>query len=174
MTLDEALDQLRPEVRDAARTAAAALSALHIPFAFIGGIAVAAYGHVRETVDVDFLVGEEAFDHAGVLVTFKPGVPILVGRVRVDYLSASTLGPAVEACLRQPVMSDGLPVVPIEILMYTKLVAGRLKDHGDVAELIKARADVRNVRPWLEAHAPDLLSMWDTIFEAAERERSGS
>jgi hypothetical protein len=170
--LDEALDHLPPEVREAARTAATALVDLGIPFAFVGGIAVGAHGHVRQTVDVDFLVGEQAFDHHGSVVTFKPGVPISVGGVRVDYLSASSLGPAVEAGLKEPVISDGFPVVPIEILMYTKLVAGRQKDHGDVVELIKARADVRHVRSWLEMNGSDLLPIWDALVEAAEREQT--
>jgi len=170
--LDEALDRLHPDVRDAARAAARALSALKIPFAFAGGIAVGAHGHRRLTEDVDFLVGEDAFEHHGPIVTFKSGVPIEVGKVRVDYLSAKVLGPAVEAGLKDPVISDGFPVVSIEILMYMKLVAGRLKDHGDVGELIKAGADVRKVRPWLEAHASDLIETWDELAAAAERERS--
>jgi hypothetical protein len=172
--LDETLDRLHPDVRDAAREAATALSALRIPFAFAGAIAVGAHGHRRHTEDVDFLVGEEAFDHHGRLVAFKPGVPIKIGQVRVDYVSATALGPAVEAGLKAPVMSDGLPVVPIEILVYMKLVAARRKDHADIVELIKARADVRNVRAWLAAHAPELVEIWDALAADAERERTGS
>jgi hypothetical protein len=172
VTLKEALDQLPPDVRAAALTAAATLTRLGIPYAFVGGIAVGAHGHIRQTVDVDFLVGEEAFEQVGQIVTFKQGVPISVGRVRVDYLSASSFGPAVQNELRAPIVVDGFPVVSLGVLVLTKLVAGRRKDQADIVELVKVGADTRLVGRWLKAHAPDRIPQWEALVEDAERERS--
>ncbi len=42
-------------------------------------------------------------------------------------------------------MSEGLPIVPIEVLIYTKLMAKRWRDLADVVELVKAGADLNRV-----------------------------
>jgi hypothetical protein len=170
--LSEALAFLAPAVRAAALEVEKRLSELGVRHAFVGAIAVGAHGHVRETADVDFLVGEEAFERHGDLVTFKPGVPIQVRGVRIDYLSPANLGPGVEACLDNPVLSDGLPVVPIEVLVYAKLVARRMQDQADVVGLVKKGADVPPIRAWLNEHAPDLVVLFDRLVQQAEEERS--
>ncbi|MEA3341981.1 MAG: hypothetical protein U9R15_18615, partial [Chloroflexota bacterium] len=110
-----------PRVRDAAVKVAAQLDRLGIRYALAGGLAVGAHGYVRATADVDFLVGEEAFEHHGLLVTFKAGVPIEVGGIRIDYLSPISLGAQLEQVLDHPPTSEGLAVVPIEVLVYMKL-----------------------------------------------------
>lgn len=169
--LSRVFDHVSPAVGAAARAAADQLERLGIRHAFIGGIGVGAHGHVRSTDDVEFLVGEEAFEHHGALVTFKPGVPVNVGGVRIDYVSPANVGPAVEAALDAPVRSDGYPVAPIEVLVYTKLVARRRKDQADVVELAKSGADLRHVRGWLVANAADLVPLYDELVEQAEHER---
>jgi hypothetical protein len=168
MDLKEALDFLPPRVRDAALQAAAQLQALRIRYALAGGVAVGAYGYLRATGDVDFLVGDEAFEHHGALVTFKPGVPIQVGGVLIDYISARTLGANVETLLQNPPQSAGLPVVPIEVLIYMKLVAGRRKDQLDVVELVKAGANPASLRNYLQQHASDLLPLFEQLAREAQ------
>jgi hypothetical protein len=170
VSLSVALGHLSPPVRAAALEAAAQLEWLGIRYAFAGGIAVGAHGYVRETFGVDFLVGDDAFEQHGALITFKQGVPIQIGQVRIDYLSTAALGPAVRG-LDSPVRSDGLPVVPVEVLVYLKLVAHRRKDQADVVELLESGVDARTVRAWLEEHAPDLVARFDLLAEDAERER---
>lgn len=156
-----------PQVRDAAVQTAAQLRHLGIRHALAGGLAVGAHGYVRATADVDFLVGEEAFEHHGLLVTFKQGVPIEVGGIRVDYLSPAGLGSQLEATLDQPVSSGGIPIVPIEVLIYMKLVAKRRKDQLDVLELIRMGADVKRVEGYLTQYAADLLPLWRELAAEA-------
>lgn len=80
--LDALEGVVAPRVLDAMRTASKQLRKAKIRHAVVGGLAVGAYGFARATKDVDFLVGEEAFQHhGGGLVTIAPGVPILVGDV---------------------------------------------------------------------------------------------
>jgi hypothetical protein len=167
MDLKEVFKFVSPRVRDAAVKTADQLNQLGIRYALAGGLAVGAHGYIRATVDVDFLVGEEAFEHHGPLVTFKPGVPIEVDGVRIDYLSPSSLGPQVEKVLDHPSMSEGLPIVPIEVLIYTKLVAKRRRDLVDVIELLRAGADVKRVRHYVSQYASDLLPSFEELVTEA-------
>src|SRR5579883_3001513 len=63
--LAAAFDAVSPSVRDATRE----LSRLGIRHALVGGVAVGAHGFPRATKIVEFLVGEEAFEHHGAIVT---------------------------------------------------------------------------------------------------------
>ena len=96
MDIKDTFRFVAPRVRDAAVKTAAQLNHLGIRYALAGGLAVGAYGYIRATTEVHFLVGEEAFDHQGVLVAFKAGVPIEVDGIRIDYLSPTSLGPQME------------------------------------------------------------------------------
>jgi hypothetical protein len=165
--ISDAFNFVAPRVRDAAIKAAAQLERLGIRHALAGGLAVGAHGYIRATADVDFLVGEEAFEHHGVLVTFRPGVPIEVDGVRIDYLSPVALGAQLEDVLDAPAISQGLAVVPVEALIYMKLRARRRQDLLDVVELINAGADVRRVRNYLEQYASDLVAVFDELAEEA-------
>lgn len=167
MNLNDIFRFVAPEVRQAAIKTAAQLDYLGVRHALAGGLAVGAHGYIRATTHVDFLVGEEAFEHHGLIVTFKAGVPIEVDGIRIDYLSPSGLGAQLEAVLGSSPTSEGIPVVPIEVLIYMKLVARRRKDQLDVVELIKAGADVKPIRRYLETHAPDLLPMFNDLADEA-------
>lgn len=71
------------------KVASAALKQVGVRHVVVGGLAVGANGYPRATKDVDFLVGDEAFErHAGGLVTLRPGVPFQVNRVAVDFIGA--------------------------------------------------------------------------------------
>src|SRR5215468_6060938 len=113
MDIKDTFRFVAPKVRKAAVKTSAQLKRLRIRYALAGGLAVGAHGYIRATIDVDFLVGEEAFDHQGALVSFKPGVPIEVDGVRIDYLSSLALGQQLEEILDHPLLSEGLAVVPI-------------------------------------------------------------
>ena len=167
MDLKEIFRFVAPGVREAAVKTAAQLDHLGIRHALAGGLAVGAHGYVRATTDVDFLVGEEAFERRGLLVAFKAGVPIEVDGIRIDYLSPISLGPQLEEVLNHPPMSEGLAVVPIEALIYLKLVAKRRKDLLDVVELVKAGADLKRVRDYLRQYANDLVPMFEELVNEA-------
>jgi hypothetical protein len=100
-------------------------------------------------------------------VTFKPGVPIEVDGIRIDYLSSASLGSQMEEVLDRAQISEGLAVVSIEGLIYMKLAARRRKDQVDVVELIKAGADVKRVRHYLEQYASDLVPFFEELVNEA-------
>jgi hypothetical protein len=167
MDLKDTFRFVAPGVREAAVKTAAQLDHLGIRYALAGGLAVGAHGYIRATTDVDFLVGEEAFDHQGSLVAFKAGVPIEVDGIRIDYISPASLGSQLEEVLDHPTMSEGLAVVPIEPLIYMKLVAKRRRDLLDVVELVKAGADLTRVREYLKQYAGDLLPLFEELVNEA-------
>ena len=167
MDLKDVFRFVSPQVRNAAVQTAAQLERIGVRYALAGGLAVGAHGYLRATADVDFLVGEEAFDHHGSLVTFKTGIPIEVGGIRIDYLSPVALGSQVEETLDHPPISEGLAVVPVEVLIYMKLVAKRRRDLVDVVELIKAGADLKPVRDYLKQYASDLVPSFEELVNEA-------
>ena len=167
MDLKDVFRFVSPQVRNAAVNTAAQLERIGVRYALAGGLAVGAHGYLRATADVDFLVGEEAFDHHGPLVTFKTGVPIEVEGIRIDYLSPVSLGTQVEETLNHPPTSEGLAIVPIEVLIYMKLVAKRRRDLVDIIELIKAGADLKPVRDYLKQYAGDLVPLFEELVNEA-------
>ena len=167
MDLKEVFLFVAPRVREAAVKGAAQLNDLGIRYALAGGLAVGAHGYIRATSDVDFLVGEEAFEHHGQLVAFKSGVPIEVNGVRIDYLSPTSLGPQLEEVLNHPLMNEGLAVVPIEVLIYMKLAAKRRRDLVDVIELLRVGADENRVRIYLQQYASDLIIPFEELVNEA-------
>ena len=167
MNLKDVFGFVAPRVREAALKTAAQLDQLGIRYALAGGLAVGAHGYIRTTADVDFLVGEEAFEHHGPIVTFKAGVPIEVDGIRIDYLSTTSLGSQLEDILNQPLKSEGVAVTPIEALIYMKLVARRRQDQVDVIELVKAGTDVKRARSYLEQYAADLIPFFEELVNEA-------
>lgn len=159
-----------PKVIDAMRTASDELTRLGVRHALVGGLAVGAHGYPRATKDVDFLVGDEAFEHhEGGIVTMKPGIPIQINGVLVDLLSAQ---PDEGALVDVPVARTGVdvPIAPIEALVYLKLKSPRLKDAADVIELIKVGIDRARCRAWLATNAPTLTPQFEELIERAQRE----
>jgi hypothetical protein len=161
-------DTVASTILDAMRTASARLRELGVRHVLVGGLAVGAWGHPRATKDVDFLVGEEAFEHhEGGLVTLKYGVPIQVGSVAVDLLSASSNN-------REDALQDlppgGVPVAPLPVLIQLKLSSPRPKDLVDVLELIRLGIDRDVVRADLLLRAPQLVEKWDRAVADAWRD----
>ena len=167
MDLEAVFEFVAPRVRDAAKKAAAQLAFLGVRHALVGGLAVGAHGYVRATKVVDFLVGDEAFEHHGVLVTFKPGVPIEVDGIKIDYLSPQALGPQLERAFDSPNQSAGLNVIGLEPLIFMKLLARRRQDLLDVVELLKVSANPAPVSEYLKSVAPELLSQFELLVEEA-------
>jgi hypothetical protein len=156
-----------PEVLDAMKLASAALKRVGVRHVVVGGLAVGANGFPRATKDVDFLVGDEAFErHAGGLVTLRPGVPFQVNRVPVDFIGTEASEGFLAAALEAEAgsMIDGPP------LIYMKLKSPRHKDRTDVIELVKAGLDVDRCRVYLSAHAPSFLAEFDDAVRRARAE----
>ncbi len=156
-----------PEVLDAMRVASAALTRVGVRHVVVGGLAVGAHGFPRATRDVDFLVGDEAFEqHPGGLVTLRPGVPFQVNRVAVDFISVQATEPFLAEALAA-VAGSMLEAPP---LVYMKLKSPRHKDRTDVIELVKAGLDVEGCRQYLSAHAPSLLGEFEDAVRRARAE----
>jgi hypothetical protein len=159
-----------PEILNAMHAAAAKLKSSGIRHALAGALAVGAHGYPRASKDVDFVVGEEAFAiHEGGIVTVNPSVPIRVGHVVVDPISVGDEPHLLEAIQRAPV-DDGIPILPVEALVYMKLKSRRRKDTADVVELVKAGIDTTQIADYLSRYAPDLSSKFQTLVSEAEAE----
>jgi hypothetical protein len=153
-------------VIDAAALASEALSRAGVRHAIAGGLAVAAHGYGRSTQDVDFLVGEEAFEHhAGGLVTMRAGLPVQVAGVLVDFLSIQKE----EAFLEVGLSTDG-GIISAEALVYLKLKSPRAKDRVDIIELVKAGLNVAVCRIYLGHNAAQLLAKFDEAVTVAHAE----
>jgi hypothetical protein len=127
---------------DAAIEASKAFRKNNIRHALVGGLAVGVRGYIRNTGDVDFLVSEDAFEHHGMMVTPKPGLPIRWDDVQIDWVSLSEPEQSLfEQFLEMPA-EGSVPVVPAHVLVVMKAIAGRQKDLADMVELMKAGADV--------------------------------
>lgn len=155
----------------AMRTASEQLTKLKVRHVLVGGLAVGAHGYARATKDVDFLVGDEAFQHfAGGLVAVAPGVPIAVGDVPVDPISAAPDEAHLQGALSRPVITGGIPVAPIEALVYMKLKSSRSRDASDVVELVKAGAVPELVDSYLTANSPGLAEKLTGLRRKAAEE----
>lgn len=165
--LDAAFDMVPEKVENAARVASKALSDAGVRHLIIGGLAVGAHGYPRATKDVDFLVGEEAFDHhGGGLVTTKSGIPVAVGDVRVDLLSIDEV---TEADIEET--PDGeLQIAPVEVLIYLKLKSTRRRDRHDIVELIQAGIDTDVVMEYLEERDTGLGKRFESLIAVADDE----
>jgi len=151
--------------------AAAQLDVLGVPHVAVGGIAVGAYGAPRATKDVDFLVGEEAFEHHGPLVSFRPGLPISSGGVAVDPISVDRDESFLLETFDRPSLSRGVPIIALPPLVYMKLRAGRHHDLGDVERLLESGIDEHPVRSYLSEHAPKLLPLFERCRRAGRETR---
>jgi len=143
----------------AAYDASRELTALGIRHAVVGGIAVGAHGAPRATKDVDFLVNQEDAFIGALILSFKPGVPIAVRGIVVDYLTPE--GNEHVELLRRALVeapeSEGIPVVPLEALIVLKLQAARRRDLDDVARLCETADVEEHIRRYLLAEAPELM-----------------
>jgi hypothetical protein len=174
--LQAAFDTVSPDVAHAARAASAMLTEAGVRHVLVGGLAVGAHGYPRATKDVDFLVGEEAFvHHEGGIVTIAPGIPVLIGDVPIDALSAIDEDEFLEEILDEP-LAEEIPLAPVDALVYLKLKSPRSRDRQDIIELIHAGIDRDEVIDYLHFHLYEHPSLKDyvrrfrALTEAADRE----
>lgn len=160
-------DVVAPKVLDAYRRASDALQRAGVRHVLIGGLAVGANGYPRNTKDVDFLVGPEAFEHhPGGLVTLRAGVPFQVNGVAIDFLSPDAEEGFLRTCLDAPAGS----IIPAGPLVYLKLKASRLRDQTDIVELVKTSLDITDVRSYLATNAPAMVAQFETLVARAQIE----
>ena len=157
-----------PEILTAMKSSSMQLARAGVRHVLVGALAVGAWGYPRASKDVDFLVGDEAFErHEEGIVTMAPGVPIGAGGVPVDHLGILPQESHLEEALRHPAIDGGLPIAPLETLIYLKLKSPRRRDEADVTELLRIN-NPKPVRLYLEKHAPDMLTKFDALASEAE------
>lgn len=145
------------------------LHELRVPAALLGGLALAHWGHIRSTQDVDLLIAlsgarPEALlsrlsaagccskrpnpivrldDAAFIQLIYQP--PRAVLEIQIDLLLAESVfhRQAVDRRVTLPGSELGfdVDVVSCEDLIILKLLAGRILDRLDVAELLKVNRD---------------------------------
>ena len=163
-SLDRAFAAVPEAIVTAAKEASRRLRELGIRHAVVGGLAVGAHGAPRNTKDVDFLVGLEAFEGSGLVLTHRAGVPVKIGDVPVDLLPAEepSFQQALDAA-QDP--AEAIAVISLPVLVQMKLRALRAHDQDDVRRLIRAGADLGAIREHLRANEPALLSRLDYVLE---------
>jgi hypothetical protein len=155
------------EVLEAMKAASSAMKQAGVRHVVVGGLAVGANGFPRATADVDFLVGDEAFEHhAGGLVTLRSGLPFQVNRVAVDFIGVE----AGEAFLAAALDAEAGSMIEGPPLVYMKLKSPRHRDRTDVIELVKAGLDVDSCREFLARNAPSFVADFDDAVRRARAE----
>jgi len=145
-------------VKRSLRKVTARLDELQIPYAVVGGMALVAHGYERTTTDVDLLVTAEGLKAIHAALDGLGYVPPFAGSkhlrdaetgVRIEFLVAGQYpGDGVPKPVAFPdpakvaIDLGGSKVIALERLIELKLASGmtnlgRLKDLGDVQELIR-------------------------------------
>ncbi len=145
------------------------LTDLGVPHALIGGLAVGLHGHPRATKDVDFLVGDEAFERTVPLLVYREELAEIARVGVVDLMGVPPGRDGLRTLLAVPLGGE-IPVVPAEALILLKLTAARPQDLADVVALLEAGVDVREVRTYLGEHAPELVARLAEVADGMEAE----
>jgi hypothetical protein len=157
---------VHPNIIKAMIVASEQFKKLGVRHMLIGGLALGAYGYIRATKDVDFLVGDEGFEHFahGLIATAK-GIPTTVNGIQVDTLATFPGEDYIEPALDGTVEADGIPVAPVEVLIYLKLKAHRLRDISDITQLLEAGVDPKPVMTYLKKNCPELVQKFTAIIQ---------
>jgi hypothetical protein len=146
------------------------LSEAGIRHALVGALAANAYRtRPRTTEDIDFLVGDEAFEtHAGGYVTMK--VPVIeFDGIDVDQVPLTEALRVIEDVLTHAPVSRGVPIAPVDTIVIMKLLAGRTQDLADIEAIAGSGVDRDRLRVAVQRAVPDRLPILERLFENADR-----
>ena len=161
-----------PRFDRAVREVSRMLAEAGVRHALAGALAANAYRHrPRTTEDIDFLVGDEAFEaHPGGFVTMR--VPVIeFDGIDVDQVPLTAALRTIEDMLTNAPVSEGVPIAPLEAVVVMKLVAGRTQDLADVEAIISAGTDREQLAKRVERAVPDRLEILQRLFDNVDRER---
>ena len=168
--LDELAGHVPQSYIDGAKAASDAFRKAGVRHVLVGGLAVGVNGYPRSTRDIDFMVGDEAFEFHGLIVEPKAGLPMKYSGITIDWVS---LEPDERAGLEEflvDAIPGEVPVMEIEPLVAMKLLAGRQKDNADIVELIKAGADINPITKFVEDRFPKKLTLLRNLIARAGEE----
>jgi hypothetical protein len=183
----------RGTVYETLRRLTARLEQEQIPYALVGGLALASHGFVRMTDDVDILVtrgGLELFRERCVGRGYLPAFPNAQKtfrdtetQVRIEFLTTGEFpGDGKPKPVSFPDPADaaeeraGIQVIAVEKLIELKLASGmtaphRLRDLADVQDLIVAQKLERDLSDHLhESVRAEYLKLWDAAQTGPDRQ----
>jgi hypothetical protein len=143
-----------------------------IRHALVGALGANAYrDRPRTTEDIDFLVGDEAFErHPGGLVTMRVPVVEFDG-IDVDQVPLTESLRGLEDGLDRAHTSEGVPIAPLDTIVIMKLLAGRTQDLADVEAILASGADRELLRAAVQKAAPSHAQTLERLIGNAERRR---
>lgn len=161
-----------PGFERAVREVSKMLSDAGIRHALVGALGTNAYrSRPRTTEDIDFLVGDEAFEtHAGGYVTMRVPVIEFEG-VAIDQVPLTPALRVIEEGLNTAPVSEGVPIASVDTLVLMKLLAGRTQDLADVEAIVDSGADRELLRTAVEKAAPDRADTLQKLFDNVDRRR---
>ncbi|HXH25060.1 MAG TPA: hypothetical protein VNI78_07415 [Vicinamibacterales bacterium] len=161
-----------PAYERAVREVSRMLAEAGVRHLLVGALAANAYrNRPRTTEDIDFLVGEEAFErHPSGCVTMRVPVVEFDG-IDIDQVPLGDALQVVADALDRPAMSDGVPIAPIETIVIMKLLAGRTQDLADVEAIVASGADRDHLRAAVHRAAPQCVETLEKLFDNADRIR---
>ena len=161
-----------PAFERAVRELSRMFSEAGIRHALVGALAANAYrDRPRTTEDIDFLVGDEAFQsHDGGFVTMRVPVVEFDG-IEVDQVPLTEALRVVEDGLNHPPVSDGVPIASLDMIVIMKLLAGRTQDAADVEAIVASGADREQLRAAVVRAAPEHVEVLERLYANVDRGR---
>jgi hypothetical protein len=143
-----------------------------IRHALVGALGANAYrNRPRTTVDINFLVGDEAFErHPDGFVTMRVPVVEFDG-IDVDQVPLTDALRVVEDGLNRATVSLGVPIAPLEVIVIMKLLAGRTQDLADIEAIVDSGADREHLKVSVQKAAPDCADTLERLFANVDRAR---
>jgi hypothetical protein len=161
-----------PTYERAVKAVSKMLSDAGIRHALVGALAANAYRRrPRTTQDIDFLVGDEAFEtHAGGFVTMR--VPVIeFDGIDIDQVPLTVELRVIEDALNHVRTSEGVPVAGVEVVVIMKLLAGRTQDLADIEAIVQSGVNRESLRAAVEQAVPDRVGMLDRLYANVDRAR---
>ena len=161
-----------PGYERAVREVSKMLSEAGIRHALVGALGANAYRmRPRTTEDINFLVGDEAFQtHAGGFVTMR--VPLVeFDGIDVDQVPLTEALRVVEDGLTRAHVSDGVPIAPVDTIVIMKLLAGRTQDLADIEAIVASGADRHLLKAAVQEAIPDRADTLERLFGNVDRDR---
>jgi hypothetical protein len=161
-----------PRFERAVREVSRMFTEAGIRHALVGALGANAYrSRPRTTEDIDFLVGNEAFEtHAGGWVTLRVPVVEFDG-IDVDQVPLTEELAVIEEGLDRAPVSDGVPIAPVDTIVIMKLIAGRTQDLADVEAIVESGAERDDLRASVQKAAPGRMQTLERLFENVDRKR---
>lgn len=161
-----------PNYERAVRAVSKMLYDAGIRHALVGALAANAYrNRPRTTEDINFLVGDEAFEtHKGGYVTMRVPVIEFEG-IEIDQVPLTDVLRVIEDGLNRASVSDGVPIVSVDTLVVMKLLAGQTQDLADVEAIIGSGADRDELRRAILRAASDRAETLEKLIENVDHAR---